>query len=225
MRRPNAVRDQRGETIPITTLATARSFNPASMRSRSSQARPFAPRDLTEPSKFPNRDLRVSTWQTDGGLPWQRRSPFKRTSMPSSFGRWPGRRPIPGRFAGCWRWPRSTTAAPARRRRVADGARLGSAVQCRGSGGPCHRQGAGQPAASRRGAAGDAAPDRGGRADPGHSRRRALALGGPGAMGLGGVPGLDLEADAEPGAARDRLPQAVGSAVASRQGRGRRRGD
>ena len=42
-------------TIPIVPNPPAASFNPASVRSHSSTAAPFSPRDLTEPSRFPNR--------------------------------------------------------------------------------------------------------------------------------------------------------------------------
>ena len=102
---------------------------------------------------------------------------------------------------------------------IADRARLGSTVQYRGSGRACYRQGARQPTPPRRGATGGVAPDRRGWPESGSSWRRALAPGGLGAMALGGVPHFDRQADLEPGAAPHGLPQAVGPAAASRQGR------
>ena len=107
---------------------------------------------------------------------------------------------------------------------TSDRPRLGAAVQhgrCDRSG---RRQGARTDAEAQRRRATDASPDRRGRSDPGGPWRRTLAPGRSGAMGLGGVPGFDLEANAAPGAARDGLPQAVGPAAASRQGRGGRHG-
>ena len=53
------------------------------------------------------------------------------------------------------------------------------------------------------------------RPDPGLARCRAVAAGRSGAVGLGRVQGLDQQADAEPGAARHGLPQAVGTAAQS----------
>src|SRR5918993_619796 len=125
-------------------------------------------------------------------------------------------------------WPsRSGTTSTrrhcvARRGDAADRPRLGAAVQRPGSGWADRPQATGPAiAAEWRPPRGLGRGDRE-RADPRGAWRGALASGRPPPVAVGGVPGLGLEADAEPGAARHGLPEAVRPPAPPRPGRGGR---
>ena len=90
--------------------------------------------------------------------------------------------------------------------------------------GSCRRQSAGSDAKAQRGAAPGTRPDCRERADSGGPRGGALAADRSGAVGLGRVPDIDLQADPEPGVARDGLSQVVGPAAPPCAERARRRG-
>lgn len=72
---------------------------------------------------------------------------------------------------------------------------------------------AGQSLETRRHPAGGARGDRRARADPGGRRRGPVAADRSRRLGLGGVRHLNQRGDAEPGAERPRLRQALGAAA------------
>ena len=133
----------------------------------------------------------------------------------------PGRRAgaAPTGAGGDPRWRHADGSGADRRGRAADRAGLGAALQCGRSGRADRPQGA------RQGADADgeqrAALARVVEAGPEPWRDGgALAADRPGAMAVGGVPGVGERGDGRAGAAGARLPQAVGAAAALRPGSG-----
>ena len=136
-----------------------------------------------------------------------------------------GRRPDPAAVGagGDLRRRLARRGGQDRRRRIADGARLGAGVQCRGPAGADQRQGARQGAAARcRQAPGLGAGCRGG-PYPGGARGGALAAHRSGAVGVRPLRDFDQQADLEPRIARPWLSQTVGPAAPSCPGRRGRR--
>src|SRR4051812_14443058 len=56
-------------------------------------------------------------WWRTGGSPCGQGLRFAQTMMRPSFGHWRKRAGTRGKVGGCWRWPRSTMAAPGPKRR------------------------------------------------------------------------------------------------------------
>ena len=141
-----------------------------------------------------------------------------------------GRRKTAPRPVGFWLLQRSMTARRAPRRRRS----AGSVFEIirdwvlhfneRGPDGLLNGKSPGQPVqAQRRPAPSHRRHDREW-ADSGSPRRGALAADRSGTMDLRGVPHRDRQADAQPGAARHGLSQALRTAAPLRASRGRDRG-
>src|SRR3984893_616180 len=122
------------------------------------------------------------------------------------------------------RWRLAAGCGTDRRGRGADRARLGCPFQRQGSRWSFERQGARRSKASRRAPAPGVAAGRGRWADSRPAWRRALAVDRSGAVALRRVPGLDLQADAQPRAAAYGLSQALGATAPSWARRGSRGG-